>query len=236
MKKVYFLLIAFVGLLNSCGLYRQNVINVPLFQEKGQVHVGGHIGFTGCDGQVAASLMNNLAVIGSYSFLNNSTNYSNTNYTKLHHQFYEFGVGHFRKNSKDFIHEYFILYGEGKTDLQSTSASDVGQSTRLLSSNYSRFTVQADFGKVKEAFEYSFTPRVFWINYYGQQDTQNTTYQTIPHAFVWSDVAFSVRYSPLRFIKIMGQVAMTLPVTGRKYGYYEASPLNASIGLVLNVR
>lgn len=236
MKKVYFSLITFIGLLNSCGLYRQNVINVPLFQEKGQVQVGGYVGFTGCDGQVAASLTKSVAVIGNYAMQNRTTNYSTNNYTKLNHQFYELGVGHFRKKSNDFIHEYFMLYGQGKTELESASATDVGQSSYLRSSNYTRIAIQADFGKVKDAFEYTCTPRVFWINYYGQKDTQDNTYQTIPHAFVWSDVAFSVRYSPLRFIKIVGQVSVTLPVTGRKYGYYEASPLNASVGLVFNVK
>jgi hypothetical protein len=236
MKKVYFLLFAFVGLLNSCGLYRQNVVNVPLFQHKGEVQIGGHASGTGYDGQVAVAVTNSMGLIGNLHFTNKNSSFSNTNYTKMNHAFYEVGVGHFRKNKQDFIHEYFLVFGQGNTSMQNATGNGVIQNYDVRSAKYARWLLQADFGKVKNQVEYVLTPRVFWINYFDHVDTQDLSYLTIPHAFIWSDLAFSVRYAPMRFVKIMGQVSMTLPITGSKYGYYEASPLNASIGLVFNVR
>jgi len=236
MKTIILISLSGLLLISSCGLYRQNVVNTPLFQEKGEVQLGGHVSATGYDGQAAVSVTKNLGLIGNFSIIDKNTSYSNTNYTKESHQFYEFGIGHFRKNKEDFIHEYFLLVGQGNTSIQNASSNGGVQSKDIRSSKYTRWMLQADFGKLDNHVEYVLTPRVFWIDYFDQVDTQNLSYLTIPHAFVWSDLAFSVRYSPVSFLKIVGQCSITLPVTGSKYAFYEASPLNASIGLVFHVR
>ena len=110
------------------------------------------------------------------------------------------------------------------------------QNFDVRSAKYARWLLQADFGKVKNKVQYVLTPRVFWINYFDHMDTQDPSYLTIPHAFIWSDLAFSVRYSPFKFLQIASQVSITIPLSGSKYGYYDASPLNASIGLVWKIR
>ena len=45
-----------LGSLSSCGIYRQNVINVPLLQQKGQMQLSGHYSFTGYDVQAAIAI------------------------------------------------------------------------------------------------------------------------------------------------------------------------------------
>ena len=236
MKNIYFIVFILMMVLNACGLYRQNVVNVPLFQEKGKLQVGGHASFTGYDAQMAYAFSKKFAVLGNYSVCSNSMNFSSTNFSKLNHQFYEFGFGHFRKTSKDLIHEYFIVVGQGSTNLQTSSTNSLGSLLDVRSANYSRVTFQADFGKIKNKFEFAVTPRLFYINYYSNVDTQGDAYKTIPHAFLWSDLAFSFRYSPIKFLKIASQVSCTLPIIGIKNGYYEASPFNASLGVVFNLR
>ncbi len=230
--------ISLLGLLflNSCGIYRQNVVNVPLFQNKGEVQIGGYASGTGYDGQVAVAVTNSIGLIGNLSFTNKNTRFSNTNYTKMNHEFYEFGVGHFRKNKQDFIHEYFLVFGQGNTSIKNATGNGVIQNFDVRSAKYTRWLLQADFGKVKNQVEYVLTPRVFWINYFDHVDTQDPSYLTIPRAFVWSDLAFSVRYSPFKYLQIASQVSITIPLSGSKYGYYDASPLNASIGLVWKIR
>ncbi len=228
--------IILMTLLNSCGIYRQNVVNTPMFQEKGQIQLGGHVGFAGYDGQAAFAFTNKIAVMGNYCFTNQATSYSSTNYTKLNHQFYELGLGHFRKSSKNLIHEYFIIVGQGSTSMNVASMSSGVQNYDLRSAKYTRIMLQADFGRITNKFEFGVTPRLFLINYFSNVDTQNNAYLTIPHRFVWSDLAFSIRYSPSKYFKIASQVSCTLPITGLKNGYYEASPFNASLGVIFNVR
>lgn len=232
MKSIYFIVFACLGILNSCDLYRQNVVNTPFFEEKGQVQAGGHIGFAGYDGQVAVSVSNKLAVLGNYSTSNFVTNYASSNFSKLNHQFYEFGFGHFRKTSNDLIHEYFLLVGQGSTNMQTTTTNSLW----IRSADYTRITLQADFGKVANKIEYGLTSRLFLIDYHAIVDTQNDSYKTTPHTFLMSDLSFSFRYSPIKYVKIASQVSLTLPVTGIKYAYYQPSPFNASLGVVLNLR
>lgn len=232
---IYFSLLGLL-LLNSCGIYRQNVVNTPLFQHKGEVQIGGHASGTGYDGQAAVAVTNSLGLIGNYSFTNKNSDYSNTNYTKVNHEFYEFGVGQFHKNKQDFTHEYFLVFGQGYTKLLNANGDGVLQNMDVRSAKYTRWMFQADFGKVKNHVEYVFTPRVYYINYFDHVDTQDPSYSTIPNGFVWSDVAITTRYSPINYLQVVSQVSITLPITGSKYGYYDASPLNASIGLVFTVR
>ena len=239
MKLNLIFVVLFLGSISSCGFYRQNVVNVPLFQEKGEIQAGGHIGFTGYDAQAAIAVTNKIAVVGNYNSSKNTTNFSTTNYTQFKHQFYEIGIGNFRKTSADIIHEYFLTIGQGQTVMNGTGGDTIyGHSSPYIytkSANYTRFMIQADFGKTVRNFEYALSPRLFIIDYHSITDTQNNSYLTLPHTFLWSDLAFTFRYCPTNFLKLSGQVSCTYPISGRKVGYYEASPFNASIGLILNL-
>lgn len=236
MKKISIYYMFFLGILTSCGFYRQNVVNVPLFQEKGQIQAGGHIGCTGYDGQFGFSVTDKIAIVGNYNSNNKTTNYSATNYSHFNHQFYEFGLGHFRKNSTGLIHEYFFNFGQGNSMMSGAGGDTIYGHTApysfIRSAKYTRIMLQADFGKIVRNFEYALSPRLFVLDFHSVIDTENTSYQTIPHTFLWSDLAFTFRYCPIPFLKLSGQVSCSLPVTGLKQAYYEASPFNASFGLV----
>ena len=239
MKKISIYCLFFFGFLTSCGLYRQNVVNVPLFQEKGQIQAGAHIGGTGYDAQVGFSVTDKIAVIGNYNSNKKTTNYSSTNSSYFNHNLYEFGLGHYRKTSSGLIHEYFLNFGQGSTLMNSTRADTIyGHSGLYLyskSAKYTRIMLQADFGKIVRNFEYAISPRLFVLDFHSVIDTENTSPLNIPHTFLWSDLAFTFRYCPTSFLKLSGQVSCTLPITDFKQGYYDASPFNASVGLILNL-
>ena len=239
MIKRSFYCLFFVGTLTSCGLYRQNVVNVPLFQEKGQIQAGGHIGGTGYDGQVGFAVTDKIAVIGNYNSNKKTTNYSSTNYSHFSHQFYEFGLGHYRKTTNGLLHEYFLNVGQGNTLTNGAGGDTIyGHTAPYIftrSAKYTRIMLQADFGKIVNNFEFALSPRLFMIDFHSVIDTENNAYLTLPHTFLWSDLAFTFRYCPTSFLKLSGQVSCTLPVTGFKQAYYDASPFNASIGLILNL-
>ncbi len=236
MNLKFIFIVTLICVLSSCGFYRQNVVNVPLFQEKAQIQASGHIGCTGYDGQVGITVTDKIAVIGNYNSNKKTTNYSSTNSSYFNHNLYEFGLGHYRKTSSGLIHEYFLNFGQGNTMISGAGGDTIYGHTApysfIRSTKYTRIMLQADFGKIVRNFEYALSPRLFVLDFHSVIDTENTSYLTIPHTFLWSDLAFTFRYCPSAFLKLSGQVSCSLPVTGLKQAYYEASPFNASFGLV----
>ena len=226
--------------LSSCGIYRQNVVNVPLMEKKGQAQLSAHIVLTGYDGQAAFALTNHFLITANYSDMGTTRkNYSSTNFEVSNHTFGEIGGGYYRKNSKGLIAEYILNFGKGTTSGSGAGGDTiVGHTapyTYFNSADYNRFLIQADFGKSKDKFEYSFSPRIFVLNYYNVVDTQNDSFKNLPNTFVWTDYAITLRYKPIKNIKISGQICLTIPVTGYKAAFYEASPINCSIGIIANL-
>ena len=86
-------LLTFIAL-SSCGIYRQNVVNVPLIKQKGQAQIIGHIGFTGLDGQASYSLTKNIALLSNYSEVIKKTKENSI----FKHNFGEIGLGYYKKN------------------------------------------------------------------------------------------------------------------------------------------
>ena len=82
--RFYFLMfLPSLFLLNSCGLYRQNVVNVPLFEKKGQAQVGGHLSFTGKNLQLGYSVTNQFGVLANYSSFYHKEIYSDINFQRF---------------------------------------------------------------------------------------------------------------------------------------------------------
>jgi hypothetical protein len=239
MKNLCLLISLTIGI-SSCGIYRQNVTNVPLFQEKGETQISGNISFTGYDGQIAYSLTDKFALISNLSMTGvKKTIYSSVNYKELNHSFLEIGAGNFKKNTNGMIYEYFLIYGNGVTSEKTTGVNDIeGHTTpytNYKSGHYNRFLLQLDIGMVEKKIEYAISPRIFLLNFFNINDTQNDSYKTLPRNYLWTDFAGSIKYSPIKYMKIFGQVALTIPITGYKAAYYEASPINYSLGLILNM-
>jgi len=238
MKKYILILIIGLGF-SSCGIYRQNVVNVPLMQQKGQTQISGHIGFNGYDGQAGYALTNNIAVIANYNNLGIKRDGSSTNYSIDKHSFAEIGAGYYKKNKKELLTEFFLVAGNGMTSRFVTGGDTIVGHTPLFADfrkvYYNRFLIQADFGKLHGKFEYAFSPRIFFINYYNIEDNATDEYKHVSSSYLYSDIALTTRYNFAKYFKISGQVSLTIPLTGYKVAYYEASPINGSIGLIINM-
>ena len=224
--------------LSSCGIYRQNVTNVPLLSEKGQSQISGHFGANGYDGHVAYALSHNIAILANYSFFNNKKESSSTNYTSEKHNFTEFGAGYYKKKETNTFFECFLIAGNGMTQrfvLGSNSVS--GQTipfTNFRKAYYNRFLIQSNFGYLDKKIEYAFSPRILLVHYYNITDNSTSTFKQLPSTFLYSDASLTLRYSLTTNIKISAQSSLTIPITGYKAGYFEASPINCSIGLTIN--
>lgn len=232
-------------LFSSCGVYRQNVVNTPVFTAKNELQVGAYCGSNGLDGQLSYSLTNSIGLILNYNDIGvKKKEFSSTNYTIDKHYFGEFGAGYYRKNNNGIRSEFFFLAGQGFSSKYSTGGTLLGDSTSSMtpfyadfkSLYYNRFVLQSDFGKINGAFEYVFTPRLFLVNFYGINDVNTNYSNTFPRSYAWSDFSFSLRYSFLNYFKFSGQVGVTLPITGIHDSYFASSPLNVSFGLVVNFK
>jgi hypothetical protein len=234
MKKFILIIILLAGL-SSCGIYRQNVINAPLFQEKGQTQISGHKSFNGLEGQLAFAPTNHIAILANYCDLGEYKT-SGNNYIDRHN-FKEIGAGLYKTTAKGNIHEIFLLVGNGMTSHSAQNADPAGV---FLSQkvNYNRYLIQADFGNKQDKFEFAFSPRLLGVHYYNIVDNTRNDYKDLSNFHIYGEGALTVRYNILKFLKISGQACTTVPLirTGAGYNYYyDFSPFNISIGLIFNL-
>lgn len=233
----YCLIVLLFGLF-SCGIYRQNVVNAPLMQQKGQTQIGGHVSFNGLEGQAAYALTNKTALLANYSNLGAvKEEYSSINYAVRKRDLKEIGAGLYKKTASGKLRELFILAGKGMTAhfVMGRNPAEVitGTNQRV---DYSRFALQADFGNKNKKLERVITSRLLSVHYYNIVDDTRNDYQNISNFHIYAEGAVTLRYPIFTFLMISGQVCATLPVTHAKgYNYYyDFSPLNASIGLLFS--
>lgn len=110
MNKLFLILITFVSF-SSCGIYRQNVVNVPMEQKKGQIQVGSHISFNGYDGQASYTATDKFTLLANYSaFGMNENMFHTARNTKEKHNFSEIGIGYYKKNRKGSVSDIFFAF------------------------------------------------------------------------------------------------------------------------------
>ncbi|MBD0332248.1 MAG: hypothetical protein ICV66_06295 [Chitinophagaceae bacterium] len=234
----YSLVVLLIGLF-SCGIYRQNVVNAPLMQQKGQTQLSGHISFNGWEGQAAYALTNKIAVLANYGDMGIKKElYSSINYETRKHHFKEIGAGMYKKTAAGRIRELFVFAGKGMTShfiMGRTATGAISATNQEV--DYSRFAIQADAGSKNKNLEYVLTPRLLAVHYYNIVDNARSDYQNLSNFHIYAEGAVTLRYPILKFLMISGQACATLPLThsgGYNY-YYEFSPFNGSIGLIFNI-
>lgn len=242
--KIYFPLFFLLVGFTSCGIYRQNVVNVPMFQEKRQLQLAAHESFNGPEGQAAYSFTNNFALIANYNLpTERKTTYSDINYEINKHYFGEVGLGLFKKRtaaSNGNIKEIFVLAGKGMTShFVQFRDSAYNISSEYRQAYYNRFCVQADLGQTLDKLSFAISPRLFYIHYYNITDTERDDYKDLSGSYVYLEGALTLRYKIIKYLSLSGQACVTIPVNDfmeREYNYYyDFSPFNLNFGLVLNL-
>lgn len=233
MKK-YFLLIFFPALFCACGIYRQNVINAPLFEKKGDLKIGGYSGFSGNEVQVSYAATNKFALLANAGCFNCKSGDEKKHYGFDRHGFKEIGIGYFKKMERDFNYEIYFGAGNGFTTHQAGSY--------YMGGHYERFFIQNNFGSKTKHFEFAFSPRVLFVNYYNIYDNSTNQYKHLKGSYFYFETALTTRLRIFKYLQLCQQFIITLPVTGnlesRSYApnyFYEFSPFNASIGLIINL-
>ena len=238
MNKYILILLISIGI-SSCGIYRSNVINVPLLERSGQANIGGHISFSGYEGQASFAVNSSIGMIANICDMGTVRDGNSTNYTIDRHNFKEIGVGYYSNKLEGRALGIYFIAGNGMTSHFATGG-DTLQGHILPFSDfkevkYSRYLLQADYGITDGKYEYAISPRIFIIQYYHIKDNASIEYKELPSTYVYSDAAFTIRYKLLEYLKISGQFNITVPLTGKYVGYYEASPFNCSVGIIADL-
>jgi hypothetical protein len=224
-------LIVLVIIFCACGIYRQNVVNAPLMQQKGQTQLGGHISFNGLEGQAASAVTGRIALLANYQ--NTGTKIDNNNIYLNKHTFKEVGAGLYKKTEKGKVRETFLMVGTG-TSKRTRMKPDSTGNLLIRKANYNRFVLQADFGNTGKKLEHALSSRLAAVHYYKIVDYTSNEFQNLSKFHIYAEEALTLRYRLLDFLAISGQACVTLPVkySNSGNGYYEFSPFNASIGLI----
>lgn len=116
--KIFFLL--FIStLLSSCSFYTPGYINVPKYEQVGDVNAGAQIGTT-ADFNVSTNPIEHLSIIGNLSYAGDVSNEDDPFNTIDENEFTytryqaELGIGYYYKVNSNVQHDFHIGYGFGK--------------------------------------------------------------------------------------------------------------------------
>jgi len=141
----------------SCVVYVPNVINAPLFSDKGEVQANLNIGESGFDPQLSAAVSDHVGLMLNGSF---RTNNKNSAYGEVHN-FIEAGAGYYTK--LETIGRFEVYGGAGFGNLKATDV-DFWTSRPDIEAKSFRIFVQSDVGVKTDYFDGCFNPRFVWLN------------------------------------------------------------------------
>jgi len=235
-----FLFIAALFMTACSSIYVPNTRNVPLFRGAGEAQASVYL-TNGVDIQGALSFTDNLAAIGSYSFL--KQNETDPTYTRKN-SYGEFGLGYF-KNERSHRLELFVGYGMGKgTSLANYYfyASDFGVNNIVATGTFSRIFIQPTIATNKKNFNVAFTPRISLVDFKEFTSTgppapaaQKSEVTKTPDekAYLFIEPALTGKFPLVGNLNGIFQLGLAVPTNSDVYFDYE--PLQLSLGIQLHV-
>lgn len=231
-KHKLFFLLAFVSLttLSSCvTLYTPNMVNTPMFSNKGQVDLNLGIG-KGFNTQIAVAASDHLGLMGNALFINSN----NTN-SRLHKEsFAELGLGYFTKLSEEGAGRFEIYSGIGSgatnDNIGSTSSFEPEASCK-----YFKFFLQPAIGFTNDYFTTSFALRfssiaISNINYTNKKTTTGTD-----ETLSLLEPALTLKAGG-KYVKPILQIAYSFPLNGSSTGSSSDFLATALFGPIPTIR
>jgi hypothetical protein len=223
MKKINWVLICILGIiyLTSCApAYIPNVINTPMFSNKGEFKASIHSGSSGIDPQLAYAVTDNIGVMLNGSFMNRAdSSYDVDDFHK--HQFYEFGVGYYTKISENGRFETYGGYGFG--DIKAKYDNNLWTSNAIVNTN--RYFIQSTIGFTNTFFDGSFSTRAVVV------DLKQTGYR---NTAMFLEPAVTAKFG-FKYVKWILQMGFSVPVSPNKRINFNYEPFIFSGGLQFNI-
>ncbi len=210
-------ILSLIILLSGCApLYIPNTVNTPLLSNKGEIQGAVYTGTSGFDPQLAYAITDNIGIMLNGSFENSESD-TTGDYHK--HQFYELGIGYYKKLSDMGRFEIFGGYGFGNIN----AYSEVALFNSIADVKSNRIFIQPAFGLSSKIFDLSFASRFVVVNI--QNDLIKSTRSFIEPAFTarvgWKQVKFAY------------QIGYSIPFN--EDAIIEYQPLMMSIGIHVNI-
>jgi hypothetical protein len=212
LTKIILVFLSFI--IFSCApSYVPNVVNTPLFSNKGEFQASVNTGASGFDPQLAFAVTNHVGLMLNGSFASRT---SDTTDAYHKHQFFEIGAGYYQKIGNNGRFEVFAGAGFGKVNAFYENnlwynRSDV---------NNFRFFFEPVIGATTSIFDGSFTPRLVFVNLY-QESSGNTG--------VFIEPAITAKFG-YKYIKTVFQLGFSVPFNSSSIEF-EFQPIIFSIGL-----
>lgn len=220
-----------LALLTSCTpLYLPATRNAPLFDEQGEATLSGYFGGAGAEAQVAYSLTDNIAVIGSYAYANQKKTSNGVEYTRKN-GYAEFGLGLYN-TTRSSRWEIFAGYGFGES-----TSSDVyyfvtpGVET-VTTAKLKRIFIQPSIGTKSRGTNISFTPKISWVDFSDFTTVDGVMHPHTENAMVFLEPAATLKFHLTGNIFAIAQVGVNFSLSGEPYFKYQ--PLSASVGLQID--
>lgn len=223
-KNHYFPIILFLlAVMTSCSPeYIPNMVNSPVFSNKGEFQATVATGTSNFDGQAGYAITDNIAIIANGSFAD-QTNDTTDEFHK--HLIFEGGLGYYRKISSSARIEAFGGYGTGK--IQTLEDNDVF-GLDVVDVNYNRIFLQPGIGAVTDFFDGSFATRISMV----QMKPENSqTLKSSWNTFIEPVVTTKMGY---KYVKFVFQIGYSFPLDGDKVDY-DHQRLILNFGLNFNI-
>ena len=180
----------------SCApAYVPNVINTPLFSNKGEFQASVNTGFAGFDPQLSYAITDHIGVIMNGSFANRTSD-STDDFHK--HLFFEIGSGYYKKIGTSGRFEAFGGAGFGK--LKAEYENELWMTRSDV--NSMRFFIQPAIGASTDIFDGSFAARFIVLNL--NQESKSST-----GLFIEPAITAKVGY---KYAKAVFQFGLSLPL------------------------
>jgi hypothetical protein len=220
----FIIFVASMAFLNhSCApAYIPNMVNSPLFSNKGECNASISAGFSGFDPQLSYALTNNVGLILNGSFMNSSSNDGSNDFMKW--SIFDAGLGYYHSVEENGRVEVYGGYGFGKVNGQ----YDLFETTYKTNSIFNKIFVQPDIGIAHKIYDGSFAIRFSFINMHLSDPSYSGN-----NIFIEPVLTHKIGYKNLRIIL---QIGFSLPIMTTKtlqYGGWQ--PFIYSIGLQLNL-
>jgi hypothetical protein len=230
MRKVIYgagMFIMFCTFLSSCRtVYAPNALNVPLFQEKGELKATVATN----NAQIATAVTEHIGVMAN-GYLNRYTSDDKT--FKNNGKGAEIGIGYFGHTEKRITYEAYAGAGFYNVNMKEANA------TKTFDADAIKYFVQPAIGWVNPYFEVAISPRLSILKYaapdimgYSDQERNENYFNIVDqkaHAFLEPTLIVRGGY---KFIKIQAQIGHAFKLSKNNINYDDGV---GSIGLVFNI-
>lgn len=219
---ILFLSISLICILSSCSPeYIPNMVNTPVFSNKGEFQATVATGTSNFDAQLGYAITDNIAVIANGSYAD-QTNDTTDEFHK--HLIVEGGLGYYRKITTAARIEAFGGYGFGKIQ----TLEDLGSlGMDAVDINFNRIFIQPGIGAATDFFDGSFAVRLAGV----QMKPGKTS--TIPESWnMFIEPVITTKFG-YKWVKAVVQFGYSFP-TNDNLGY-DHQRLILNFGLHFNI-